>query len=191
MRTFRRTGLTLAAAVVGLTGLVAGAGTASAAPQSPFVAQGQRAGLTGTQITGLQKEVNDFVATSGGRQVALNTVALSDGSAMVLTVPGESRVRDLADGHLGKLAPGNCGSGNFCAYKGANYTGYEFTMWKCRTWGLPGSGWGSGGSWFNNQTRGIQAVMYGKNMQWVYTTPKAPSGDPHGNWAPVWFIKNC
>ncbi|MBV6700370.1 peptidase inhibitor family I36 protein [Kitasatospora aureofaciens] len=194
MRTLRRTGLTLAATVVGLSAVLAGAGTASAtaaAPQSPFAAQGRGAGLSSTQITGLQKEVDAFIATSGGRQVALNRVQLSEGSAVVLTVPGESRARDLTGARAGAFAPGNCGDKNFCAYKGANYTGYEFTMWQCKTWELPGDGWGRGGSWYNNQTPGTRAVMYGKHMQWVYTTPRAPFGDPHGNWAPVWFIKNC
>lgn len=191
MRTIRRTSLALAATVLGLAGAVAGAGTASAAPQSPFLAQGRAAGLSSSQINGLQQEVKSFIASSGGTQVALDKVALGDGAAVVLTVPGESRVRDLSNGPSVKYGPGNCAAGNFCAYKGANYSGYEFTMWKCQTWELPGSGWGSGGSWYNNQTPGVRAVMYGKSMNWVYTTPPAASGDPHGNWAPVWFIKNC
>ncbi|MCC2274086.1 hypothetical protein LKL35_01305 [Streptomyces sp. ET3-23] len=191
MSTLRKTGLTLAAALLGAGGVVAGAGNGSAAPLSPFAAQGRSAGLSSTQIAGVQREVDTVIAQSGGKQVALDKVALSDASAVVVTVPGESRVRDLSAGKSGMYAPGNCGQQNFCAYKGRNYTGYEFTMWKCRTWELPGDGWGSGGSWYNNQTPGTQAVMYGKHMQWVYTTPPAPFGDPHGNWKPVWFVKNC
>ena len=193
MRAFRKTGLTVAASVLALTGAagVAATASASAAPQNSFADQGRTAGLTGTQITGLQHKVDAFIRTHGGRQVALNTIQLSDASALVLTVPGEQRVRDLIHDKGVKFSPGNCGGQNFCAYQGSNYTGYEFTMWACKTWELPGDGWSSGGSWYNNQTPGTQAVMYGKSMQWVYTTPQAPYGDPHGNWAPVWFIKNC
>ncbi|MFI9719868.1 hypothetical protein ACIHFE_09470 [Streptomyces sp. NPDC052396] len=191
MRTLRKSGLVLASAVIGLTGVVAGAGTGSAEPRSPFAAQGRHAGLTPAQISGLQKEVDAFIKTSGGKQVALNRVSLSGHSAVTLTAPGESRVRDLAGTKTAKFTPGNCGDKNFCAYQGRNYTGYEFTMWACKVWELPGDGWGRGGSWFNNQSRGTRAVMYGKHMQKVYTTPPAPFGDPHGDWRPVWFIKNC
>ncbi|AYG78596.1 hypothetical protein DWB77_00704 [Streptomyces hundungensis] len=32
--------------------------------------------------------------------------------------------------------------------------------------------------------------MYGKHKELVYITPGAPYGDPHGDWAPVWYVWN-
>jgi Peptidase inhibitor family I36 len=88
-------------------------------------------------------------------------------------------------------APSSCPRGDFCAYQGVNYTGKEQKMGPCRVYELEGSGWSGIGSWYNNQSDGIQARMAGKNLKTIYVTPGAPSHDTQGNWAPVWYIQNC
>lgn len=86
-------------------------------------------------------------------------------------------------------APSDCPPGYFCGYKNANYKNLAFRYKDCYMQEIP-DGLNSGGSWYNNQTLNFTTGMYGKSKNWIYTTPGAPYGDPHGNWAPVWYIQN-
>ncbi|MEU2062366.1 hypothetical protein [Streptomyces sp. NPDC013455] len=86
-------------------------------------------------------------------------------------------------------APSDCPKGYFCGYKQANYKKLAFRYKDCYMQEIP-DGLNSGGSWYNNQTKDTTTGMYGKNKQWIYTTPGAPYGDPHGDWAPVWYVWN-
>ena len=88
-------------------------------------------------------------------------------------------------------APSSCPRGDFCAYTGINYTGKEQKMGPCLVYELEGSGWSGAGSWYNNQSDGIQARMANKSGVTVYVTPGAPSHDANANWAPIWYIQNC
>ncbi len=86
-------------------------------------------------------------------------------------------------------APSDCPKGYFCGYKDPNYKHLAFRFKDCYMQEIP-DGLNSGGSWFNNQTDGTQTGMYGKHKELVYITPGAPYGDPHGDWAPVWYVWN-
>ncbi|WP_424639517.1 hypothetical protein [Embleya sp. AB8] len=86
-------------------------------------------------------------------------------------------------------APADCPKGYFCGYKSANFKNLSFRYKDCYRQEIP-DGLNSGGSWYNNQTNGTTTGMYGKNGNWLYTTPGAPSSDAHGNWAPVWSVWN-
>ncbi|MCQ4044982.1 peptidase inhibitor family I36 protein [Streptantibioticus rubrisoli] len=187
-----RKALALAVAATALGGGLVFAPSAHAASASPtaahFEAQARNAGLTTAQATGLQRRVDTTVAQYGGKQVAANSVQLASGGTLVVTVPGENSVRNP---HT--LQPDTaCPYGDFCAYKGTDYTGYQFKMGACGTYELPGSGWGGSGSWINNQTQSwMTGLMYDHHMNFVYQTPPPPSSDPNGNWKPIWYINNC
>lgn len=164
------------------------------AARPDFSAQAARAGLGIGREKTLQRRVDGYLAAHpGSKQTAANTVADPTGSHMVFAVPGEKYARDLNSGWSGsdpRTPAHTCPYGDFCAYSGANYTG-DYRNWgRCATYEIP-DGWGSGGSWYNNQTHGLQAVMRNKAHQPIYVTPPAPSGDPHGNWGPVWYVTNC
>ncbi|MGA5424706.1 hypothetical protein [Streptomyces lavendulocolor] len=91
--------------------------------------------------------------------------------------------------------PGNrCGSaagpGYFCGYKNANFRNLAFRFQACYTQEIP-DGLNSGGSWYNNQSRGTQARMSNKDKKLIYTTPGTPSSDASGDWGPVWYVDAC
>ncbi|MFD5437562.1 hypothetical protein ACFWJ4_36100 [Kitasatospora sp. NPDC127067] len=88
-------------------------------------------------------------------------------------------------------APADCPKGYFCGYKYSNYRELAFKFSVCGAIQEIPDGLNSGGSWYNNQTAGLKAKMYGKSKNLVYTTPGAPYGDPNADWAPVWYVKAC
>ncbi|MDR2703950.1 MAG: peptidase inhibitor family I36 protein [Cellulomonadaceae bacterium] len=72
----------------------------------------------------MQGRINEILSThAGGIQVAWNEIAWNDG-AIVLT---------LSPDNIGvaPLAVGNCPSGSFCAYDGANYSGNRLAFTTC------------------------------------------------------------
>ncbi|MFI1167950.1 peptidase inhibitor family I36 protein [Streptomyces sp. NPDC020801] len=182
--------------------MVAAPATTSAASTgttatAAFRHQAAGAGLTNAQMNVLQRQVDAYLASEGGNQIAANEVAFGHGSSTLFVIPGETYARELAQSPSEAAAtamagaPSSCPKGDFCAYTGVNYTGKLQKMGPCDYYKLQGSGWNGPGSWYNNQSDGIQAEMYDKYGYWVYTTPPAPSHDTHGNWAKIWYIQNC
>ncbi|MEU6062491.1 hypothetical protein [Streptomyces sp. NPDC047097] len=189
------------AAAGGLLMLATGVGTAeagSAAPEaSRFARQAESAQLTRAQTTALQSEVNGYLKGMGGTQVALNKIDLDGRGEVLVALPGEARPRDFASGDGTRvvadpcLAPGV--SGNFCAYKESGFEGTRITMWQCGTRYYV-STWGRGGSWINDQTRGLEsrrARMYNPNGTLIYRTPVPYSSDSTGDWQPVRSVIPC
>ncbi|NKE62109.1 hypothetical protein FXN61_37330 [Lentzea sp. PSKA42] len=86
-------------------------------------------------------------------------------------------------------APADCPKYYFCGYRKANYKELAFKYKDCYLQKIPTLF--SGGSWYNNQSRGTQARMYDINKKHLYTTPGAPSKDPTANWLPVWYVDAC
>ncbi|WP_329394728.1 hypothetical protein [Streptomyces melanogenes] len=183
-----------AAAVVAVASLAATTVPATANPASvasKFADQGRDANLTSKQIAELQKEVEKQVAVTGGRQIALNKIAVNGGE-MGIPVPGEDRVLDLAasKAKATKVYAG-CRQGNFCGWKGRNGTGADWQRGACNVDHEIPDGWNSGGSWQNNQTRGLVAEFRGKRHNHLSYTPPAPTGIVNGDWAPVWYVRAC
>jgi hypothetical protein len=175
--------------------LGAAAGASSAATNtaagSRYAAQAAHAGLTTAQTTALQKEVDRYLAQTGGTQISANRIDVPDGFVLV-AVPGEKYARDLRT-TTRPAAAADCNYTNFCGWPKANYEGTVWQHSSCNTyWEIP-DGWNSGGSWWNNQTPGTVARMYGKTHNLVYQTPPAGqnSWDANANWHPVWYVKVC
>ncbi|ATL31578.1 hypothetical protein [Streptomyces formicae] len=201
MRLRTHIAITAGAALLGAAGIAAPAlasGTADttngtvANGAAAFRSEAARDGLSAQQISGLQKRVDSFLATSGGTQIAANKIAVKGGS-VTLTVPGEKYARALnsgLDGNSPATALGNCPYYDFCGYKGANYSGSQWNVASCSLHEIP-DGWNSGGSWINNQSSGTRARMYNKSKALIYTTPGAYSFDPSGDWGPVWYVRPC
>ncbi|WP_052439513.1 peptidase inhibitor family I36 protein [Streptacidiphilus jiangxiensis] len=58
-----------------------------------FAAQARQAGLTATQATALQRQVDAIIAKDGGQQVAANEISLPHGGAVLLALPGHRYAR--------------------------------------------------------------------------------------------------
>ncbi|HET6857745.1 MAG TPA: hypothetical protein VFH94_11725 [Streptomyces sp.] len=190
------------AAAGGLLMLVAGMGTAEAGSGAPaasrFAQQAESAHLTGAQVTALQAEVDGYLKSLGGTQVALNKIDLKSKGEVLVALPGEARPRDFASGNGTRIAPDPCldvpgVSGNFCAYQFDGFDGTIIKMRQCNTRYYV-STWGRGGSWVNDQTRNLEsrrARMYNPNGTMIYKTPRAYSSDAHGDWNPVRYVIPC
>ncbi|MEU8893505.1 hypothetical protein [Streptomyces sp. NPDC048442] len=193
MRLHTHAAAAVVVALVGAAGLAAPALAADAAPHPvSFRAEALRDGLSAQQITGLQKQVDSFVAQSGGTQTAANKVTVK-GSSVTFAVPGERYARALnsgLDGNDPRTAAASCAYYNFCGYKGAGFSGAQWNIASCALHEIP-NGWNSGGSWINNQSTGTKARMYNKSKSLIYTTPGAYSSDASGNWGPVWYVRPC
>ncbi|MFG2557136.1 hypothetical protein [Streptomyces sp. NPDC048581] len=165
-------------------------GTASAdTSRSAFRAQASAAGLTATEATALQNEVDTMLAKDGGRQAAANEIRYTDGR-LLLPLPGEKYARELGKSGDTSAAAHTCTYKALCGYSGANYTGAEREWFSCTFHRKP-SGWTSGGSWYNNQTRGRVGNWYNANKEWVGSTPPAPYGTKHGQWRGIAYVKPC
>ncbi|MFH8980120.1 hypothetical protein [Streptomyces varsoviensis] len=165
-------------------------GTASAdTSRSAFRAQAAEAGLTATEATALQKAVDAAIATDGGKQTAANEIRYPDGR-LLLPLPGEKYARELGKSGSASLAAHTCTYKALCGYSGTGYTGAEREWFSCDFHKKP-SGWTSGGSWYNNQTKGRVGNWYDGNKKWLGSTPPAPYGTKHGQWRGVGYVKPC
>jgi Peptidase inhibitor family I36 len=99
--------------------------------------------------------------------------------------------------HLKATAEGSpqalssCGSGDFCAWSGENYTGSFKAWYKCQT--TSGSPFSGDGSYYNHQTGGAVTTIYriddnGKPVPPI-TVPAGAKGSI--NWHYVSGIKIC
>jgi len=159
----RALGATAAAAlmVVGLVGTAQAQTTPSAA--ATFAAQARAAGLTTAQATGLQAEVNSYLAQLGGRQVAANAIDLNGTGGLVLPVPGELKVRPMAGSAAARPEiNGTCFSGDFCTWQLFGGNGGFLFKFACNSPVNFPSSWLSGhqGSYWNHQTGGAHGFIY-------------------------------
>lgn len=179
--------VTAAAAAVAALGVASPAGAATPGSQ-PFAAQAAAAHLTAAQAATLQSTVDAYLTKVGGKQVALNQVVF-DGGEVLVALPGEAHPRSLANPQAAQSDP--CAgqlNGYFCVFSSTYYTGTEIAYWKCASYAMNWSGYGS---WKNNQTAGTQAVFRNYSGGVVYTTPGAYSYSPDYNWTPVYRINIC
>ncbi|MGW7444004.1 hypothetical protein [Kitasatospora sp. NPDC054795] len=114
-------------------------------------------------------------------------IALAAGFAAVTTLLAPAANAQPAV----SAAPADCPKGDICGYLYSNYRTLMFHYGACGVIREIPDGMNSGGSWYNNQSAGLKAKMYDKNLNLIYTTPGAPYGDPNANWAPVWYVKPC
>ncbi|MEV6817880.1 peptidase inhibitor family I36 protein [Nocardiopsis dassonvillei] len=99
----------------------------------------------------------------GGTQVSANRIEL-EGGEIVVAAPGEKYAHDLAVSGDASAAAA-CPYGYFCMYTGTYYTGNQYSLLGCGTYGL--HNWIGNGSYINNQPPGT-----------VVTIPGAPGSDP-------------
>lgn len=191
MLTLRGTSLVVAATLTTLITLMAPVKADSGRLASKYAEEGHSAGLTEKEIVALQREVDKEISATGGRQIALNKIALNDGE-IGIPVPGDKRVLDLAASeakHVKVYA--SCRRGNFCGWKGRNGTGKDWQVGACNKFHEIPDGWNSGGSWQNYQSDGLVAEFYGKGHNYLSPTPPAPTGIVNGDWHPVWYVWAC
>ncbi|MGA4844397.1 hypothetical protein [Streptomyces sp. G45] len=129
-------------------------------------------------------------STQFGRGAVMALAATTLAASGVLAASASAPAQPTAQRGSAAAAPSDCPYGYFCGYKDANFKRLAFRYKDCYMQEIP-DGLNSGGSWYNNQTRGTKAKMYNKNKQLIYTTPGAPSSDSHGDWGPVWYVDAC
>ncbi|MFD5697003.1 hypothetical protein [Streptomyces lasiicapitis] len=155
--------------------------------RTAFRTQAAVAGLTTAEAKILQNRIDAALASDGGKQSAANEIRYPDGR-LLLALPGEKYAREL--GKNSGTAAHSCTPGRLCGYSGVEYTGDEREWYTCAFHKKP-TNWRSGGSWYNNQTRGRVANWYDINKRWMGATPPAPSGTKYGQWQGVGYAKPC
>ena len=140
------------------------ASEASVSPPALFAAQAKAAHLSASQQATLQSEVNHIIARYGGRQVALNEIALPHYSSILFPLPGQRVARVLpgtpplpvnkakaaqanraagAAGRSASWSPGQtwyapdgayCSWTYFCSWQGYAYTGIQWNVSECNVW---------------------------------------------------------
>jgi hypothetical protein len=186
-----------AVAIAATMGLMAGAGTASAATtviQPRFAAQAHAGGISVAQADKLQQEVTSYIHEHGGAQAALNVVDFPGGS-ITFAVPGEKYARDLATTHRPLAAAVACNAGAFCAYANTSYKGSEISSFNnCQSATMP---WVTEGSYINQLPAvsfppvGGTDVWYNAKNVVLYITPPSNSRNPAVNWGPVAYTNSC
>ncbi|MFF7172920.1 hypothetical protein ACIP8U_44375 [Streptomyces pseudovenezuelae] len=164
-----------------------------AAPQAVehgFVVQAAKAGLTPAETDQLQAEIDAYMTQHGGRQTAINEVALDDkGSFMRMPLPGEARTRDLKSGARSS-AGAECLRLYFCAFNGPNFTGIENAWSTCYNHAIDANYIGTG-SWINHQTEGTVAQFKSKDGVTRWRDSGAFSADNEADWTWVWYVQPC
>ena len=190
-RNRRRTSLygTLAA-TASLATVMAMAGTAGAEARhspAPFAAQAQAFGLSTGEARALQNRADTHLAEEGGTQIAANKIRLTDGSMLVLALPGGHAAYGK-DSNGQALAQYPCDFGHFCAFSGTNFTGDVRDYFKCRENPMPFTG---RGSWENNQYTGTIANFESSDHVSRWHDDGAYSEDKDADWTWVVWLRNC
>lgn len=133
------------AALVLALGIAPVSSAASTVPATPggneqdFAAQAREWGLTDAQANALQDRVENYLAKTGGTQVAANRIQL-EGADIVLALPEERTDRDLG----ARAAVFGCQYGHLCAFSGPYFEGDVIDMYHCGIYPIPHPGVGSG-----------------------------------------------
>jgi hypothetical protein len=179
--------------IVGLVAFIAtlstGVSAANAAPvgsgTSAFAAQAASAGLTPAQARTLQAQVDDYLAETGGTQIAANKIQLGVGSTLLLPLPGERQARELY-----APAAATCDYGHMCSWQYSNYTGGKIDQYFCSDVRSVPPTWNSTGVYHNNQSTGTVAEFLGASKQWIADSEVAPNQD-YINWYYIYYIDAC
>ncbi|WP_282697740.1 peptidase inhibitor family I36 protein [Streptomyces sp. CC208A] len=181
MRTRTKLGVTLAACAVATLGTVAPT-SASTELERTIATQAREAGLSKSEVAGLQRQIDEQMArTPGGKQIGVNQIAWRGGKAvMTLPLPGEAQARAVNE-PLGTLGTPNCSYLWTCLYEHSNYDGRRLTWSDCNFENL--ANWGFNdktSSWHNNQSRGTKSYVYNWTgsswaLLWSSTAPSASS----------------
>ena len=168
------------------------AGVASAGAEgatSPYASQARQSGLTASQTSALQNEVDRYLAQMGGKQVAANVIDLGGKNLMFVALPGEAHPRDMTKGALVDHcnAPG-VDYRYFCAFSGTDLTGTSIPMYSCARYRIP---WTADGSWFNHQTTGTVANFLDDSGVSRWHDAGAEDWDADAPWYWVHWVKNC
>lgn len=185
----RRVLVVLAATMLALTiglGAASSASTTGKSGRDSVVersaAQAKAAGLTDSQVRGLQAKTDRFIADHGGTQVAPGRILLKDGKSFVqLGVPGERSPRDLRS----TAAPlQSCPYYYFCAYRGGDVLSYYYCNAEFMPW--TGNGW-----YVNNQTPGTRAHFLNSTRGHYGWSCAAYCQVGSINWSPIYYIDPC
>ncbi|MGW6705083.1 peptidase inhibitor family I36 protein [Streptomyces sp. NPDC054956] len=187
MRTSTKFSVALAAGALAVFGL-SGTSSAQSTLDATIAAQAEQAGLSSSEVAGLQKQIDEQLAlTPGGKQISLNQASWRDGKAvMTWPLPGETKARGVNEPAAALGSP-NCSYQWTCLYEHDQWNGRRLTWSDCNFENL--ANWGFNdqtSSWHNNQTNGTKTYVYnwtGSSWELLWTST-APSASSYvGNWA--------
>ncbi|MGW4201470.1 peptidase inhibitor family I36 protein [Streptomyces sp. NPDC004726] len=171
-----------AMAVLGLAGPTSASSAEPTALQSTIASQAKLAGLSKSDVAGLQKQIDEqLAATPGGKQIGVNQMSWRGGKAiMTIPLPGEKRARAVGE-PAAALGTPNCSYTWTCLYQHSNWDGRRLTWSDCTFENL--ANWGFNdqtSSWHNNQTTGTRTWVYNWTgsswaLLWTSTAPSASS----------------
>ncbi|GAB1819158.1 hypothetical protein [Herbidospora sp. RD11066] len=161
----------IGAAILALTTMFTGIGSALAETQNPAPAPA----LTDSQKQSLQAEVNKHLKDyGGGRQIAINEIAYqNDRLILTLPLPGEKKARSLSE-PVTTLGTANCSFEYACLWTNTNFEGTRLSRYACETVTLAAPFTSSVGSIHNNQTTGTQTMLLNASRQ-ILNATLAPS----------------
>lgn len=191
MMIVKRYAAALAATVTLMTLGLSGPATAGTTDATAtFTTQSRAAGLSGADAQALQKKVDRYLQRHSGRQVSPNEIDLANGARLTVTVPGEKVVREFRGATAPRAAvQWECDHGYFCMFRQTLGMGDRIALYYCQDYAL--QGWTGYGSYYNNQTRGTQALLKNQNRTVVDVTPAAPFSHASYDWTPIWFVRPC
>ncbi|MCP3821226.1 peptidase inhibitor family I36 protein [Streptomyces sp. A3M-1-3] len=164
MRTRTKFAVAATAGAMAVLGVAAptSASTAPTALESTIASEAKQAGLSKSEVAGLQKQIDKQLATTpGGKQIGVNQIAWRGGKAvMTFPLPGEKKARAVGEAAVPLGSP-NCRYAWTCLYEHSNWDGRRLTWSDCNFENL--ADWGFNDqttSWHNNQTRGTRTTVY-------------------------------
>lgn len=181
MRMRAKLTVTATAGAMAVLGL-AGPTSASTTLETKIASEAKQAGLSKSEVAGLQKQIDKQLATTpGGKQTGVNQVSWRGGKAvMTFPLPGEKQARAVNE-PAGALGTPNCSYAWTCLYEHSNFDGRRLTWSDCNFENL--ADWGFNDkttSYHNNQTRGTQTHVYNWTgsswaLLWTSTAPSSSS----------------
>jgi hypothetical protein len=165
-----------------------------------FAARARSAGLSPAQIRSTQHQVQAFIKSYGGRQVALNLVDFRGGN-MLFVVPGRD-ARAVANASAGKMiehvVSSTCPVTAFCAWEQENYAGTRASFFSCGTdFANPFGPSIYDGSWKNDQSPQdgtgpkVKFLLDTTGHGTKFTTPAPWAGDPSFHYDNDDFFRVC
>ncbi|MFJ8593502.1 hypothetical protein [Streptomyces sp. NPDC093598] len=186
----RYASLAAVAAALLTVGLAGPASAETTRPQTAFDGQARAAGLSRDTADALQAKVDRYLTRQDGRQVSANEILLADGARLTVTVPGEKYVRELSTPAASRAAAQwECDYEYFCMYRQQLGMGDRLALFHCQDHAL--QNWTGYGSYYNNQTRGTQALFKNQNRTVIDVTLGAPFSVASYDWTPVWYVRPC
>lgn len=160
MRTSTKIPVMVIAGVMAVLGL-AGPTSASTPLESKIASEAKQAGLSTSEVAGLQKQIDALLAkTTGGEQIGVNQVSWRGGkTVMTFPLPGQKQARAINES-VGTLGSPNCSKYYTCLYEHRDFGGRRLSWQDCAFHDLSDFNFNDKtSSYHNNQSNGTETKV--------------------------------